>query len=314
MMLAWLFFPGLCDLRVLVVASKEHKYRNCQDRVEHLLGAFYILHNILRCRCFTSFNWTEVHAISIGVTTVCGTGIWTAWDCARLKPCRVGVWNVSEAPPGEQLELDLVDLGVEEVGWREGQVPRAVQNVDRALTTLYDHKDKNEGQQKDNKEQQDLNSRWPEGWLWQLGKMGRFSQSEMEEWSNKGTAELLPDSLDSLDLLLDDQVQWFFTEAEMQRWKEQKEQKLVELLWTIRSYVKMQSVWSQLGDSHANQPGHAAYARQKAWMYERWAEDARNLVRLGRYQALLSLTANVIEFIKGERMKEEQYLSGHLST
>ncbi|KAJ6547775.1 hypothetical protein DFH09DRAFT_1087529 [Mycena vulgaris] len=239
MMLAWLFFPGLCDLRVLVVASEEHN----------------------------------------------------VWDWY------MDVWNISEAPPGEQLELDLVDLGVEEVGWREGQVLRAVQNFVRALTTLYDHKDKNERQQKDNKEQQDLDSRRPEGWLWQLGKMGRLSQSEMEEWSNKG-----------------DQVQWFCPEAEMQRWKEQKEQKLVELLWTIRSYVKMQSVRSQLGDSHANQPGHAAYARQKAWMYERWAEDARNLVRLGRYQALLSLTANVIEFIKGERMKEEQYLSGRLST
>ncbi|KAJ6522527.1 hypothetical protein DFH09DRAFT_1421735 [Mycena vulgaris] len=200
MMLAWLFFPGLCDLRVLVVASKEHKYRNCQDRVEHLLGAFYILHNSLGCRCSTSFNWTEVHAISIGVTTgsssVCGTGIWTAWDCAKLKSCGMGVWNVSEAPPEEQ---------------------------------------------------QDLDSRRPEGWLWQLGKMGRLSQSEMEEWSNKG-----------------DRVQWFRAEAEMRQWQEQKEQKLVELLWTIRSYVKMQSVWSQLGDSHANQPGHAAYARQKA--------------------------------------------------
>ncbi|KAJ6569839.1 hypothetical protein DFH09DRAFT_1080569 [Mycena vulgaris] len=308
MMLAWLFFPGLCDLRVLVVASKEHKYRNCQDGVEHLLGAFYILHNILRCRCFTSFNWTEVHAISVGVPTVCGTSIWTAWDCARLKSCGVGVWNVSEAPPGEQLELDLVDLGVEEVGWRECQVLRTVQNVVRALTTLYNHKDKNERIPSSvgiatckhmitPEEQKDLDSRRPEGWLWQLGKMGRLSQSKMEEWSNKG-----------------DQVQWFRAEAEMQRWKEQKEQKLVELLWTIRSHVKMQSVWSQLGDSHANQPGHATYARQKAWMYERWAEDARNLVRLGRYQALLSLTANVIKFIKGERMKEEQYLSGRLST
>lgn len=162
-------------------------------------------------------------------------------------------------------------------------------------------------------EQQDLDSRRPEGWLWQLGKMGRLSQSEMEEWSNEGTVELLPVRLDSLNLVLGDRVQWFRAEAEMQRWQEQKEQKLVELLRTIRSFVKMQSVWSQLGDSHANQPGHAAYARQKAWMYERRAEDARNLIRLGGYQTLLSPTANVIEFIEGERRKEEQYLSGRLS-
>ncbi|KAJ6616904.1 hypothetical protein B0H10DRAFT_1914835 [Mycena sp. CBHHK59/15] len=326
----------------------------------------------------------------------------------------------SDLTASERLQLDLVNLGVEEVRWREGQAfdaLRTVQNVVKAVTALYDRKEKNERQQKDNsragdhiqdtikrrdrhmqtyesarlamislgalaegpgtsfpplkeadtfmksvrktrqvgdsrftdgllwrvaagssttppdglptthvggttsamsgtqmdtrrsaprgrsiktltpEEQQDLDSRRPEGWLWQLGKMGRLSQSEMEEWSNEG-----------------DRVQWFRAEAEMQRWQEQKEQKLVELLRTIRSFVKMQSIWSQLGDSHANQPGHAAYARQKAWMYERRAEDARKLIRLGGYQALLSPKANVIEFIEGERMKEEQYLSGRLST
>ncbi|KAJ6563365.1 hypothetical protein DFH09DRAFT_1477218 [Mycena vulgaris] len=190
----------------------------------------------------------------------------------------------------ERLELDLVDLGVEEVRWREGQAfdaLRAVQNVVRAATTLYDRKDKNERQQKDNSRAGDHIQ----------DTIKRLSQSEMEEWTNEG-----------------DRVQWFRAEAEMQRWQEQKEQKLVELLRAIRSFVKMQSVWSQLGESQANQPGHAAYARQKAWMYERRAEDARNLVRLGGYQALLSPTANVIEFIEGERMKEEQYLSGRLST
>ncbi|KAJ6563052.1 hypothetical protein DFH09DRAFT_1477909 [Mycena vulgaris] len=237
MMLAWLFFPGLCDLRVLVVASKEHKYRNCQDRVEHLLGAFYILHNILGCRCSTSFNWTEVHAISIGVTTVCGTGIWTAWDCAKFKSCGVGVWNSLRSAPSQSRSRG---------GWMKGNKrtivgPAMIYRIPSSVgIATCKHMITPE-------EQQDLDSRRPEGWLWQLGKMGRLSQSEMEEWSNKG-----------------DRVQWFRAEAEMRQWQEQKEQKLVELLWTIRSYVKMQSVWSQLGDSHANQPGHAAYARQKA--------------------------------------------------
>ncbi|KAJ6552637.1 hypothetical protein DFH09DRAFT_1085810 [Mycena vulgaris] len=38
-----------------------------------------------------------------------------------------------------------------------------------------------------------------------------------------------------------DRVQWFRAEADMQRWQEQKEQNLVELLQTIQSFVKMQS-------------------------------------------------------------------------
>ncbi|KAJ6603168.1 hypothetical protein B0H10DRAFT_2195843 [Mycena sp. CBHHK59/15] len=270
----------------------------------------------------------------------------------------------SDLTASERLKLDLVNLGVEEVRWWEGQAFDAlwaVQNVVKAVTALYNRKEKNKRQQKDNteglgtsfpplkeantfmksvrktcqvddsrftdgllwwvmagsstppdglptthvrgttsamsgtqmdtcrsaphgrsiktlmpEEQQDLNSQRPEGWLWQLGKIGRLSQSEMEEWSNEG-----------------DRVQCFRAEAEMQRWQEQKEQKLVELLWTIRSFVKMhQDMQLTLG--------------KKAWMYERQAEAAWKLIRLGGYQALLSPTANVIEFIEGERMKEEQ--------
>ncbi|KAJ6514598.1 hypothetical protein DFH09DRAFT_1431747 [Mycena vulgaris] len=138
----------------------------------------------------------------------------------------------------------------------------------------------------------------PEGWLWQLGKMGRLSQTEMEEWSSEGMC---------------DRVQWFRAEAEMQRWQEQKEQKLVELLRTIRSFDKMGRVWTQLADLAPNQPGHAAYARQKAAMYERRAEEARGYVKMAGHEALLLPTANVIQFIEDERAAEEAHLSRHLS-
>ncbi|KAJ7683159.1 hypothetical protein B0H14DRAFT_2654984 [Mycena olivaceomarginata] len=104
----------------------------------------------------------------------------------------------------------------------------------------------------------------PEGWLWQLGKMGRLSQNEMDEWSSEG-----------------DRVQWFRAEAEMQRWQEQKEQKLIELLRTVRRYLKMQQVWTQLAD------GHAAYATQKAAMYQRRTEETQKLVQVGGYGFLL---------------------------
>ncbi|KAJ7803011.1 hypothetical protein B0H14DRAFT_2613749 [Mycena olivaceomarginata] len=40
----------------------------------------------------------------------------------------------------------------------------------------------------------------PEGWIWQLGKLTRMTETEMEEWSSEG-----------------DRVQWFGAEAEMQR-------------------------------------------------------------------------------------------------
>ncbi|KAJ6479795.1 hypothetical protein C8R45DRAFT_1101241 [Mycena sanguinolenta] len=95
-----------------------------------------------------------------------------------------------------------------------------------------------------------------EGWLWQLGKLAKMSDVEMEAWASEG-----------------DRVQWFRAETEMQRWQEQIEQKLAELLRTYRSFTKMQAVWLELAAS-AVQHGAAAYARQKAAMYMRRASEA----------------------------------------
>ncbi|KAF7371602.1 CxC2 domain-containing protein [Mycena venus] len=128
----------------------------------------------------------------------------------------------------------------------------------------------------------------PAGWLWELGKMGKLSEEQMKEWSNEG-----------------DRVQWFRAEAEMQRWQEQVEQKLAELLRTIRSFRTMHTVWTRLA---AMQPrgkiGAIAYARQKAAMYQRRMGDGQNLVLSTGYGALLAADANLINFVESERAKE----------
>ncbi|KAJ6490891.1 hypothetical protein C8R45DRAFT_901278 [Mycena sanguinolenta] len=128
----------------------------------------------------------------------------------------------------------------------------------------------------------------PTGWLWELGKMGKLSEGQMKEWSNEG-----------------DRVQWFRAEAEMQRWQEQVEQKLAELLRTIRSFRTMHNVWTQLA---AMQPGEKigaiAYARQKAVMYLRRMGDGQKLVVVTGYGALLAPDANLINFVEAERAKE----------
>ncbi|KAJ6476124.1 hypothetical protein C8R45DRAFT_934759 [Mycena sanguinolenta] len=56
-----------------------------------------------------------------------------------------------------------------------------------------------------------------------------------------------------------DRVESFRAEADMDCWQEQIEQKLTELLHTGRSFVKMQSMWSQLA-TISKQDGAAAYA------------------------------------------------------
>ncbi|KAJ6579882.1 hypothetical protein B0H10DRAFT_1962713 [Mycena sp. CBHHK59/15] len=109
----------------------------------------------------------------------------------------------------------------------------------------------------------------PAGWLWQLGKLTKMTDAEMEEWSSEG-----------------DRVQWFRAEAEMKRWQEQGEQKIAELLRSNRSFKHMEATWTTLASTN-HLPGHQAYARQKAAMHRRRAEQARGFITLVGYPELL---------------------------
>ncbi|KAJ7120136.1 hypothetical protein C8R44DRAFT_736983 [Mycena epipterygia] len=132
----------------------------------------------------------------------------------------------------------------------------------------------------------------PSGWLWQMGKMGNLNKDEMHEWFIEG-----------------DRVQWFRAEAEMQPWQEQIEQKLAELLRTIRSFRTMQSVWTRLADTQpSDQIGSIAYAKQKAAMYLKRAFDAQKLVVAAGYGDLLAESANLIDFVEAQRKKEEEFI------
>ncbi|KAJ6482251.1 hypothetical protein DFH09DRAFT_1462551, partial [Mycena vulgaris] len=136
----------------------------------------------------------------------------------------------------------------------------------------------------------------PEGWLWQLGKLTKMSSAEMDAWSSEG-----------------DRVQWFRAEAEMQRWQEQGEQKLVELLRTMRSFAKMQSVWAELAERQASDClGARAYARQKASMYNRRRLEARKKIQEIGCGHLLEETANVVAFVEQERKKEAELMESML--
>jgi hypothetical protein len=71
-------------------------------------------------------------------------------------------------------------------------------------------------------------------------------------------------------------VQWFRAEAEMMRWQEEYELKLVEFVRAIRHYETMEAVWLGLSksvESEGNEnEGKAAYALKTA---ARYREQAR---------------------------------------
>ncbi|KAJ7044413.1 hypothetical protein C8F04DRAFT_1250377 [Mycena alexandri] len=124
-----------------------------------------------------------------------------------------------------------------------------------------------------------------------------MSSSEMDAWSSEG-----------------DRVQGFRAEAEMQRWQEQWEQKLAELLRTIRSFSRMQLVWAQLADTQpADRPGASAYARQKAAMYARRAEEGRESIKKLGYGDLIKEKANLVLFVGTERQKEAALVKAAIS-
>src|SRR5215471_8085830 len=110
--------------------------------------------------------------------------------------------------------------------------------------------------------------------------------------------------------LLGDRVQWFRAEAEMQRWQEQVEQKLAELLRTIRSFGKMKDIWSQLSSMQPNTlPGHIAYANRQSAMYARLESDSKKKLGEAGYKRLLSMDGPIVDFVKVKRAEEEAFLA-----
>ncbi|KAJ7936326.1 hypothetical protein B0H13DRAFT_1853393 [Mycena leptocephala] len=131
----------------------------------------------------------------------------------------------------------------------------------------------------------------PDGWLWHLGKLSKMSDSEMEEWLREG-----------------DRVQWFRAEAEMQRWQEHREQKIAELLRVNRSFQKMQQTWTTLAFTNSL-TGHQAYARQKAAMYCKRAEQAQTLITAAGYRELLYENASIVRRIQLDRDQEAKIVA-----
>lgn len=93
----------------------------------------------------------------------------------------------------------------------------------------------------------------------------------------------------------------------MQRWQEQGEQKLAELLRTRRSFDRMEQVWMQLATTNPL-PGHQAYARQKATMYKQRSKDAQELISATGYHELLGPTSSIIARVRSDREQQARFI------
>ncbi|KAK7016483.1 hypothetical protein R3P38DRAFT_3202642 [Favolaschia claudopus] len=128
-----------------------------------------------------------------------------------------------------------------------------------------------------------------EGCLWRdLGKMGKLTSEEMDEWSQES-----------------DRVQWFRAEAEVERWREHVEMRLAELLRSIRSFRKWDTVWTELADGV--QAGYRAYAKQKAHMNRCRAEKCESLLEAAGYKELWQPGASLVQYVIAERARQPLY-------
>ncbi|KAH6916341.1 hypothetical protein BKA70DRAFT_1502308 [Coprinopsis sp. MPI-PUGE-AT-0042] len=95
------------------------------------------------------------------------------------------------------------------------------------------------------------------GWIWRISPPHGVTSQQIEDWMSEG-----------------DRVQWFRAEAEMMRWQEEYELKLVEFVRAIRHYETMAAAWLRLSEALGNveKEGKAAYARKTA---ARYREQAR---------------------------------------
>lgn len=148
-----------------------------------------------------------------------------------------------------------------------------------------------------------------EGWLWHMSGKGKMTEKEMAEWEAEGNTCFCVERQMLICFISGDRVQWFRAEAEMQRWQEQVEQKLAELLRTIRSFGKMKETWTELSLTQAsNLPGHVAYAKKKASMYETMENDCRRKLEGAGYKHLLSMEGTLIDYIVAKRAEESLFL------
>ncbi|KAH6914266.1 hypothetical protein BKA70DRAFT_1182325 [Coprinopsis sp. MPI-PUGE-AT-0042] len=120
------------------------------------------------------------------------------------------------------------------------------------------------------------------GWIWCIAPPQGITSQQIEDWMSEG-----------------DRVQWFRAEAEMMRWQEEYEQKLIEFVRAIRHYETMAAVWSSLSEASGNdkQAGKVAYARKTAARYREQASRCSSVFSLQAGYPDLTNEAKVLEYV-----------------
>jgi len=113
-----------------------------------------------------------------------------------------------------------------------------------------------------------------EGWIWNVGPLGKMSETEYEDWTKESEWHDLFNFVSLNLLILVDRVQWFRAQADMWRWQEELEILEEEFRRTARAFDRMAFVWKELARRHTRK-GYVAYAHEKSAMYRYMAKECK---------------------------------------
>ncbi|KAJ3527188.1 hypothetical protein NMY22_g9878 [Coprinellus aureogranulatus] len=110
-----------------------------------------------------------------------------------------------------------------------------------------------------------------QGWLWNVkGGSKGLTDGEVEAFLSEGA-----------------RVQWFRAEADMMRWQEEWERKLVDFMRSIRYYDKVATVWRELSLRSDFSPGMIALARKTSNRYLELRRRCQDAFKQAGYEYIL---------------------------
>lgn len=117
--------------------------------------------------------------------------------------------------------------------------------------------------------------------------------------------------MSDLQTPLDDRVQWFRAEADFERKQEMLESKHAEFERALRRFAWDRDTWATLSNKYSATPGHCAYAREHADMFESLRLDLEMkyshgaIPFLSRRSTGETLASHVVQW----RREEEKHLA-----
>ncbi|KAH6905704.1 hypothetical protein BKA70DRAFT_1430575 [Coprinopsis sp. MPI-PUGE-AT-0042] len=135
------------------------------------------------------------------------------------------------------------------------------------------------------------------GWIWEPQAPSGISDEEVEDWMSEGN-----------------RVQWFRAEAEMYRWQEEWEHKVIEFSRAIRFHHHMNTVCLTLANNSNMTAGMAAYARHAAARCLELALRCTNVFGQGNtgYTGAMD-EQQVFEFIRQDRQEFSRTVATRLA-